>query len=57
MKNLKIYLEDAGLAATPANTMGLGNPMPPTEGQPGSEPMVPTAKSKKEKCKKCKKTS
>ena len=52
MKSLKEYLqEDAALNGTPANTMGMGNPMPPTEEQPGSEPLV-TAKPKKKK-KKC----
>ncbi len=40
--------------ATPSNTMGMGNPMPPTDTTLGSEPLV-TAKCKKEKCKKPKK--
>ena len=38
--------------ATPANTMGIGNPMPATENTPGSEPLVPAKKCKKAKCKK-----
>lgn len=51
MKDLKTYIEcDAGIAATPANTMGMGNP-----GEIGpdtlSEPL-PTAKSEVEKDKK-----
>jgi hypothetical protein len=41
MKSLKEYLQEDGvLNSTPANTMGMGNPMPPTEDQPGSEPLV-----------------
>lgn len=36
--------------ATPGNTMGMGNPVAPTETIPGSEPLtVKTAKTKKEK--------
>lgn len=53
MKTLKQYLECDG-AATPGNTIGMGNPMAPTETSPGSEPL-PTAKAKKEKIKKNKK--
>lgn len=41
--------------ATPGNTMGMGNPMPATDTQPGSEPLVPTAKTKTEKKQKRKK--
>ena len=48
MKDLYTYLEEF---ATPANTIGMGNPMPPLDGQVGSEPMV-TAKCKKAKKKK-----
>ena len=46
MKRLAEYLKEE--CATPGNTVGMGNPMPPGEGQPGSEPLV-TAKTKKEK--------
>lgn len=57
MKSLyKIYEECAGITATPANTCGMGNPMPPTDGEVGSEPMRCCAKSKKEKIKKKKET-
>ena len=62
MNNLKSYIEDyinrlvyeegeavgAAVVGTPANTLGMGNPMTPTDIQPGSEPIV-TAKSRKEK--------
>ena len=51
MKNLyDIYETD--ITATPANTVGLGNPMLPTAEEPGTEPLIPTAKAKKEKKKK-----
>ena len=49
MKNIfDLYEENA----TPANTMGMGNPIPATENTPGSEPLVPAKKCKKAKCKK-----
>lgn len=48
MKTLYKYLED--IASTPGNTIGMGNPMVPTETQPGTEPIC--AKCKKEKQKK-----
>ena len=62
MNNLKSYIEDyinrlvyeegeavgGAVVGTPANTLGMGNPMTPTDTQPGSEPIV-TAKSRKEK--------
>ena len=51
MKNIIDFYE-WGLNATPANTMGMGNPMPATENTPGSEPIVPAKKCKKAKCKK-----
>ena len=51
MKNIIDFYE-CGLNATPANTMGTGNPMPATDNTPGSEPLVPTKKCKKAKCKK-----
>lgn len=54
MKNIfDIYdIEECCNAAcvNPGNTVGMGNPMPPGEGQVGSEPM--TGKCKKEKSKK-----
>ena len=40
------------IAATPANTMVMGNPMPATNNSTGSEPLVPAKKCKKAKCKK-----
>ena len=51
MKNLyDIYaIEDCGIGATPSNTIGIGNPMPASDGQLGSEPLMPTAKTKTEK--------
>ena len=51
MKSIIDFYE-CGLNATPANTMGMGNPMPATENTPGSEPPVPNKKCKKAKCKK-----
>lgn len=62
MNNLKSYIEDyinrlvyeegeavgGAVVGTPANTLGMGNPMTPTDVQPGSEPIV-TAKSRKER--------
>lgn len=42
--------DGGGIYSTPANTLGMGNPMPPTDGQLGSEPIC--AKCKKEKAKK-----
>lgn len=54
MKSLKDYIAECGAAATPANTVGAGNPMPPG-GPTGQDPTVPgsgdtfTAKAKKEK--------
>ena len=51
MKNIIDFYE-CGINATPANTMGMGNPMPATENTPGSEPLVPAKKCKKAKCKK-----
>lgn len=51
MKRLFDYLKEECMA-TPANTMGMGNPMPPTGDNFGSEPLVPTAKVKNEKPKK-----
>lgn len=49
MKQLYNYIQEMEGCATPSNVMGMGNPMPPTDTQPGSEPVIPTAKVKKEK--------
>ena len=52
MKNIAdIYNENAEIVATPANTMGMGNPMPATETTHGTEPLV--RKRKNKKCKPC----
>lgn len=49
MKDLLIFLNEEGIAATPGNTVGMGNPMPAgVNGEIGTEPL-PTAKAKKEK--------
>ena len=40
------------IAATPANTTGMGNPMMPTDTERGSEPLDTCKKDKKKKCKK-----
>ena len=51
MKRLIDYIEECGEGcSTPGNTMGMGNPMLPTEEAPGSEPLC--GKCKKEKKKK-----
>lgn len=63
MKTLKYCLkqslnEEISGAATPLNTTGMGNCMPPTDNVPGSEPMCvvsPSAKSKTQKRRKSKK--
>lgn len=52
MKDLYDIYEDGAIAATPGNTMGMGNPTPPTDGEVGSEPMCGKGKCKKEKRKK-----
>ena len=47
MKSLyEIYEECAGITATSGNTCGMGNPMPPTDALPGSEPMIAKSKTK-----------
>ena len=52
MKNIAdIYNENAEIVATPANTMGMGNPIPATETTHGTEPLV--RKRKNKKCKPC----
>lgn len=57
MKELYKYIKEEGVAATPGNTMGVGNPMPAgVNGNEGSEP-IPTAKAKKQKKKKTLKES
>ena len=50
MKNLIEYIEECGEGcAAPGNTMGMGNPMPPTGDQPGTEPIGSIVGPKKEK--------
>lgn len=41
MKNIIDYIREMEGMATPLNTMGMGNPMPPANGEPGSEPVIP----------------
>lgn len=58
MKNLYDIYEDGtvatgAIASTPANTIGMGNPMLPTAEEPGTEPL--TGVAGKYKCKKKKK--
>jgi hypothetical protein len=55
MKNLYDIYEDGigAIASTPANTVGMGNPMLPTTEEPGTEPL--TGVAGKCKCKKKKK--
>lgn len=48
----KIYEECAGITATPVNTCGMGNPMPPTDTSPGSEPIIAKSKTKNKPVKK-----
>ena len=36
-------------SCTPGNTLGMGNPMPPTDNANGTEPIIPTATKKKKK--------
>ena len=43
------------ISSTPANTMGMGNPMLPTAEEPGTELIITTAKTKTEKKQKLKK--
>lgn len=52
MKHIFDLYEDTACCSTPANTTGMGNPMPAGDGTHGSEPLSPTAKAKKEKAKK-----
>lgn len=51
MKSLYEYIREE--MATPGNTMGMGNPMVPTDTTPGTEPIAPiNLKKKKKKCNK-----
>ena len=52
MKHLIDILIEMEGVATPGNTMGMGNPMMPTDSTPGTEPLIGTAKVKREKIKK-----
>ena len=49
MKNLIDIVNEMDGVATPGNTMGMGNPMPPTDGCCGSEPLAPIKKKTKKK--------
>lgn len=48
MKSLQDILKECDLA-TPGNTIGMGNPMSPTNNTPGSEPICPDCKKGKKK--------
>ena len=48
MKSLQDILKECDLV-TPGNTMGMGNPMPPTDNAPGSEPICSDCKKGKKK--------
>lgn len=47
MKDLYELYEDG--CTTPGNTVGMGNPTPPTDGEPGSEPLCGKGKCKRKK--------
>lgn len=51
MKSINDILQemDGGIMATPDNTMGMSNPMPPIDGAPGTEPITPIGKIAREK--------
>lgn len=49
MKNIIDVLQEMEGGVTPMNTMGMGNPVAPTETQPGSEPISTIVGPKKEK--------
>ena len=51
MKSILDFYECGLNAGQPANTLGIGNPMPATENTPGSEPLVPNKKKKNTKSK------
>ena len=58
MKDLKDYIIEevaASQAASPSNTLGMGNPMPADVDHPGTEPIIVDneVKRRKKKCKKC----
>lgn len=45
-----LYECDGAIAATPGNTLGMGNPMAPTATEPGTEPIIPKhPRNKKDK--------
>ena len=48
MKDLYDIYED-GVVSTPNNTMGMGNPTPPTDDNVGSEPLCGKGKCKRKK--------
>lgn len=49
MKSLFDIYEDGCINSTPSNTIGMGNPMPPTAEAPGSEPLVGKCKTQRKK--------
>ena len=59
MNCLKSYIDEQirtivyedGVVATPGNTMGMGNPMAPTDTTPGSEPIVVGPRKKRKNTK------
>ena len=59
MNCLKSYIDEQirtivyedGVVATPGNTMGMGNPMAPTDTTPGSEPIVVGSRKKRKNTK------
>ena len=60
MKHLKDFLiEDccassSGVNSTPGNTMGMGTPSLPCNGEPGSEPLTGKVRRKqRKKCENC----
>lgn len=55
MKNIIDFYEDVSIMAGPGNTLGLGNPMAPTDTEVGSEPLTPCAKKQCKGKKKAKK--
>jgi hypothetical protein len=55
MKNIIDIYDDVSVTAGPGNTLGLGNPMAPTDTEVGSEPLTPCAKKQCKGKKKAKK--
>ena len=51
MKSINDILQemDGGIMTTPGNTTGMGNPMPPTNEAPGTEPITSIGKITGEK--------